>query len=135
MKTFEYQFTVLEKHLDTFGHVNNATYFSLFEEARWDFITKNGYGMREVQKLKQGPVILEAHIKFKKELHLREAITIISQGENTRHKIMKIHQKMLRANGEECCVVDYVIGFFDLKERKLIEPTPAWLKAIGVDQN
>ena len=41
-KIFTYEMLIKEKHLDTFGHVNNATYFELLEEARWDFITNNG---------------------------------------------------------------------------------------------
>ena len=36
---YEYEKTILEQHLDTFGHVNNAAYLVLYEEARWDFIT------------------------------------------------------------------------------------------------
>ena len=31
---YEYDKTILEQHLDTFGHVNNAVYLSLYEEAR-----------------------------------------------------------------------------------------------------
>ncbi len=42
-----YDVLILESHLDTFGHVNNAAYLTLFEESRWDFITKNGYGLKE----------------------------------------------------------------------------------------
>jgi len=29
---YEYQKEILEQHLDTFGHVNNAVYLSLYEE-------------------------------------------------------------------------------------------------------
>ena len=45
---FRYPLTILEKHLDSFGHVNNATYLHLYEEARWDFITKRGFGLARV---------------------------------------------------------------------------------------
>ncbi len=43
-----YEVLILESYLDSFGHVNNAAYLTLFEEARWDFITKNGYGLNKV---------------------------------------------------------------------------------------
>ena len=36
---FIYHTQIKEKDLDTLGHVNNAKYLELFEEARWDFIT------------------------------------------------------------------------------------------------
>ena len=52
-----YEFLVKEQHLDSFGHVNNAVYLTLFEEARWDLVTQNGYGLEETAKRKLGPVI------------------------------------------------------------------------------
>jgi len=42
---FEYEVQIKEMHLDSFGHVNNAAYVMLYEEARWDFITRNGFGL------------------------------------------------------------------------------------------
>jgi acyl-CoA thioester hydrolase len=39
---------------------------------------------------------------------------------------------MLRGD-EVCCTAEFTIGFFDLKARKLILPTPEWLKAIGME--
>ena len=35
----EYALVIREQHLDTFGHVNNAKYLEILEEARWDLIT------------------------------------------------------------------------------------------------
>ena len=87
MKNYELQ--IKEHHLDTFGHVNNAIYLQLFEEARWQIITERGYGMAEIMKLRQGPVVLEIQIKFIKELKLREVIQI-----NFQKIIIKIKKKM-----------------------------------------
>ena len=42
---FVYYLIIRESHLDTFGHLNNATYLQLFEEARWDYITNRGFGV------------------------------------------------------------------------------------------
>jgi acyl-CoA thioester hydrolase len=53
---------IRESHLDTFGHVNNATYLSLFEQARWDLIEAGGYGLRVIRQTGLGPVVLEAKI-------------------------------------------------------------------------
>ncbi len=63
IKKFYYEVIIKEQHLDTFGHVNNAVYMQLFEEARWEFITENGYGLKEIQLLKKGPVILYLILK------------------------------------------------------------------------
>ena len=48
--TFVYETLIRESHLDTFGHVNNATYLQLYEEARWELITRNGYGLAKVRE-------------------------------------------------------------------------------------
>jgi acyl-CoA thioester hydrolase len=76
--TTEHVYTtqILEGHLDTFGHVNNARYLDLLEEARWQWITDNGFGLAEIQRHKLGPTILEIDIKFRRELQNRERITI-----------------------------------------------------------
>ena len=76
---FEYEVLIREMHLDSFGHVNNAAYVMLYEEARWDFITKNGFGLDYIQKQQAGPVILDLSVRFKRELKNREKIIIKSK--------------------------------------------------------
>lgn len=129
---FEYRVTIRESHLDTFGHVNNAVYLSLYEEARWEWITQNGYGLKQVQELKKGPVILDVTLKFLKELHLREEIRIVSQTQPYKGKIGILTQKMINAKGEVASEATFTVGFFDLELRKLIAPTPEWLHAVGL---
>lgn len=130
-KKFSYTFSVLQKHLDSFGHVNNAMYLMLFEQARWDIISANNYDLTKIKESGKGPTILEIHIRFMRELLLGQSIVIESQMTEMRNKIGVMTQKMLR-NGEECCVAEFTIGLFDIHARKLITPTEDWLKAIGV---
>jgi acyl-CoA thioester hydrolase len=66
----------LESHIDTFGHVNNAAYLEILEEARWDLITRNGYGLDEVQRRRIGPIVLDVHLRFVRELRNRQAVII-----------------------------------------------------------
>jgi len=126
-----YELIIKEQHLDTFGHVNNAVYLQLFEEARWEYITSRGYGLNEVMKFKKGPVILEAHIKFLKELQLRETIKITFEALPTKSKIMQIKQQMIKSNGDIASELLVKVGFFDLADRKLISPTEEWLKVLN----
>jgi acyl-CoA thioester hydrolase len=127
-----YEVLVRETHLDTFGHMNNATYLVLFEEARWDFITKNGYGLQKVQELQQGPVVLELSLKFKKEIKLREKIVITMQLLETKGKISRFRQEMLKEDGTVATELELTFGLFDLRTRKLVDPTPEWKKAMGL---
>ena len=64
-----YKLQIIERHLDTFGHVNNAVYLELFEEARWDIISARGYSLDTVLKTRIGPTILGVNVQFRRELN------------------------------------------------------------------
>lgn len=126
-----YSMLIREHHLDTFGHVNNATYLSLLEEARWQFITEKGFGLETVRKTGLGPVILDISIQFKRELRNRTAVIIYTQVQSYDGKIAKMHQSIVTEAGETSCEAKLVFGLFDLNRRKLVDPPPEWIKALG----
>lgn len=129
-RIFEYPMIIKEHHLDTFGHVNNATYLEIFEEARWQFITDNGYGLDKVKSTGLGPVVLEINIRFIKELKNREEIIIHSTTMQYETKVGKIKQWITDSNGDRCSEIEMTVGLFDTKNRKLVLPTDDWKKAI-----
>lgn len=132
MRKFEYTLQIKEHHLDTFGHVNNAIYLQLYEEARWDFITGGEFGLDEVVRRQQGPVILEVNLRFKRELKNRQIIRIESETIENKGRILKIFQKMVNpTDGQIHSEATFVVGYMDFGKRKLVEPPAAWLKAIG----
>ncbi|MBC7713148.1 MAG: acyl-CoA thioesterase [Rhizobacter sp.] len=133
---YEYELQILEHHLDTFGHVNNAEYLALYEEARWDFITKNNLGLKEILSTQIGPVLLDLQVTFKAELKLRERIKIVSQARpEMRNKfVMQLDQKMIKEDGKVASMITISIGMMDLKARKLIAPTAEWMKALGLEE-
>ncbi len=130
-KVFQYQLVIKEHHLDTFGHVNNATYLALLEEARWELLTEHGFGLHQIQARKMGPVVLECDIKFLRELTLRQTITIESQVLSYEKKVAVMKQDIVNEAGELCSRAKLMFGFFDLEARKLILPSEEWLEAIG----
>ncbi len=136
MSRFEQKVVIKETHLDVFGHMNNATYLQIFEEARWDLIVSRGFNLEQIKKSKTGPVILECNIKFLKELQAREEITVTVEqllGEGEPHpKIFKLKQQMLSSKGEIACEAIFTYGLFDLENRRLIAPTPEWKYAVSL---
>jgi len=128
----EYPVLIREHHLDTFGHVNNARYLDLFEEARWDLVTRNGYGLEEVMRRRVGPTILEVTLKFQRELRNRQAIVIRSWTDSYVGKVARFTQQMVDEQGRVCCEATFACGLFDLNARKLIPPTADWLRAVGI---
>ncbi|AUN98565.1 acyl-CoA thioesterase [Bacteriovorax stolpii] len=133
---YEYELTILEQHLDTFGHVNNAVYLELYEEARWDFITKNKLGLKEILETKVGPVLLDLNLTFKAELKNREKIKIVSQARpEMRNKfVMILDQKMIKEDGKVASTLTLSVGMMDLAQRKLISPSTEWLHALGLEE-
>ncbi len=130
----EYSILIIERHLDTFGHVNNSTYLDLLEAARWDWITAGGFGMERIRALQQGPTVLEVTLRFKREIKNRQRILIRTWVESYTGKVGVVLQEMRDEAGELCCEARFLCGLFDLKARRLIAPTPEWLRAIGVER-
>lgn len=128
----EYELLIKESHLDTFGHVNNATYLQIFEEARWDLITGRGYGMDKIQASRLGPVILEAHVKFRRELKNRTPVVVRSELVSYEGLIGNLRQRVFKRGETEqlSCEAVFRIALWDLDARRLVEPTPEWAHAV-----
>ena len=131
---YEYDIMILEQHLDTFGHVNNAKYLEMYEEARWDFITKNNLGLKEILATQVGPVLLDLNLTFKAELKNRDKIKITSQARaQMRNKfVMILDQRMILEDGKTASTLTLSVGMMDLKARKLISPSEEWRRALGL---
>ncbi|HEY8925968.1 MAG TPA: acyl-CoA thioesterase [Polyangia bacterium] len=123
---------ISEAHLDSFGHMNNARYFELFEQARWDLITERGFGIDTIRRTSTGPVVLEVNVRFRRELPAREQVVIRSQLASYEGKVGIIRQEMIKPDGAVAAEATFTFGLFDLKRRKLIEPSPAWAYAVGL---
>jgi acyl-CoA thioester hydrolase len=131
MKPHEYRTQIRERHLDSFGHVNNAQYLVLFEEARWEMITSRGYGLKQVMENGVGTVILSCSVKFKRELSVRDWIRVETELVSLEKKIGLIRQHIYReSDGKLAALGEFQMGCFDLRERKLIQPSSSWLYAI-----
>lgn len=131
-KIFVNSYLIKEKHLDSFQHVNNATYLNILEEIRWDIIEQAGYGLKKIHQDMQGPIILDVNIQFRRELKNRDEVEIHSQCTEIKNKIMSFEQKIYKKDNSIACEALFHIALFDMKERKIIAPSEAWLKAIGL---
>lgn len=124
---------ISEAHLDSFGHLNHARYFELYEQARWDIITERGFGMDVIRRTQTGPIILDVSVKFLRELAPRETVVIRSELTSYVRKIGQFRQQMIKADGDVACDATFTFGLFDMERRRLIEPTPEWAYAVGVE--
>ena len=114
------------------GHMNNATYLQVFEEARWEIVVHRGYDYKMIQKSKKGPVILDVKLRFSREVTLRERVRITTEFLSYRGKVGTLRQTMYKQDGTVAAEAEFTTGLFDMVERKLIEPTPEWKMAVGL---
>lgn len=132
---FFYETQVSETDLDVFGHVNNSNYLCYFERARWHFINAKDYGLQRIQQEKKGPVLLEVNIQFRRELKAQDHILILSQCQKVEGKFMTLKQVIIRQDLKLSAEAKFLIGFFDLETRKLIEPSLDWFDSVGFKHN
>lgn len=136
LKRFIYRRKIVERDLDSFGHVNNASYLSILEEARWEFITAGGFGLEKIQKMQKGPVILDINLQFKKEILNRQDIEVISFVNGYRNSmVFNVRQEIMRL-GEEtpATIADFGFGFFDMRLRRLMAHPLDWCLAMGLSE-
>src|SRR6185369_10355397 len=122
--------SILPRHCDLYGHMNNAAYAELLEEGRWDFITRRGYGREVVTELGQGPVVLQLNIRFRRELSPGEQVIVESSLAQVRSRAATVAQRILAADGQVACEAEATLGLFDLKTRRLVGPNERWKKAL-----
>jgi thioesterase III len=124
-----YHTTIREGQLDVFGHVNNAIYLELFEEARWEILTQRGYGLDQMLETDEGIVVLRADVKFLRELRNRDQIAIDMMVNKVTGKLCTLKQTM-RKGDKVCAEATFLMGFWDMQGRKLMLPTEKWLKVL-----
>src|SRR4029077_18672628 len=95
--THDKSIIISERPLDSFGHVNNARYLELLEQARWDLITERGFGIDVIRRSRSGPTILEINIRFLREMGPREVIVIRTEMLSYERKTGKIRQQMVKS--------------------------------------
>lgn len=131
MNKFIYQFKVRPEHIDDYGHVNNAKYLELFEEARWAILEEKKLGHSMVREHGIGPVILEVNVKFRFEITEGQEITIETRSENVGDRIFYFYQTMKDNSGKICSEAIFKSALFNLKERKMIKADQEWKEAFG----
>lgn len=113
-------------HLDLIGHVNNATYLQLMEHARWSMYNKFGFTQATVKEIGKGPIVVETHIKYRKEITLNEVVKIVTQCLDYNGMLGTIQQKLYKENSKLSSIATFKFGYFDLNDRKLVRASGVW---------
>jgi acyl-CoA thioester hydrolase len=121
---FSVPVTVRGYELDTQGHLNQAVYLQYSEHARWELLAAAGIQQNAMVAGGIGPVVLEANIKYLRELRGGEEVDVTCEFGWTEGKVFQLKQQVVKKDGTVCADIVVVGGILDLSARKLV-PNPA----------
>ncbi len=75
-RVFTSKIRVRSYELDSFGHVNNATYLQYLEAARCDHLLQVGLSFNDFHKWGAFPVVTEAHLHYRQPLIADDVIEV-----------------------------------------------------------
>ncbi len=96
-KKFQCSLEVRGYELDSFGHVNHATYISYLEHARWKMLAEVSIGLKEFQEWKRFPVIAEVNAKYRKPTFLGESLEVRTEVVESGRVSFTLEQRIFRA--------------------------------------
>lgn len=130
---FSVPVTVRGYELDTQGHLNQAVYLQYSEHARWEVLRAAGIRQNEMVAGGIGPVVLEANIKYLRELRGGEEVDVTCDFAWGEGKVFQLKQQIVKKDGTVCAEIVIVGGILDLRARKLVPDPAAALRAIASD--
>jgi YbgC/YbaW family acyl-CoA thioester hydrolase len=75
-RVFTTQIRVRSYELDSFGHVNNATYLQYLEAARCDHLLQVGLSFNDFKQWSAFPLVVEAHLHYRQTLKADDLIEV-----------------------------------------------------------
>ncbi len=114
--SFVYKRKIFSYECDIYGHLNNANYLHVFEEARSEALDETGISISFLNSKGISIFVTESTIKYKKSLEKGEVYKVES-------KILKINrlrstwsQQIFDSDGNLCC--DFILEAVFVKGRK-----------------
>lgn len=102
----KYQRKIFGYECDVYGHLNNANYLHLLEEARSDALEKVGFPVRKFREMGIHIYLTQASIKFKRGVELEDTVTIESKYEKFNRLMSTWDQVIYNSRGEVCAVAE-----------------------------
>ncbi|MRH87771.1 thioesterase [Nocardia sp. SYP-A9097] len=128
---FSVPITVRGYELDINGHLNQAVYLQYAEHARWEMLKAAGTPGEKMVAAGIGPVVLENNIKYFRELHLGDEVTVSCEFEWQGGKVFRMRQEIRRLDGTVSAEINVTAGVMDLKARKLVPDPGAALRGLA----
>lgn len=110
--------------LDPNRHVRNSAYPDVFVEVRMEMFKNAGYSLKELGAQQIGPVVLQEHTYYIKEVQGDEVVHIdIQLGGHTEDKrYWQFAQHLYDHNGILSTYHEFTFAVMDLQQRKVVQP-------------
>jgi thioesterase III len=117
----EFEYTIRSTQVDTFGHLNNASYLELFEWARWEWAAAEGMALeRLVAEERIAPAVLHVDLSFFKELRMHEVVRVRTWVQLQEKVKGVVGQEMLKADGALAARLWLTFTMFHLDRRRAV---------------
>jgi acyl-CoA thioester hydrolase len=113
--------------LDPNGHVRHSVYADLAAQTRVAFLGAAGFGMREFAALGLGPILLREDVRYLKELHLTDEVTVEALVSGLTPDGARWHLLHTFTRARDSAIVATIAvegAWFDLKTRRVAAPPP-----------
>ena len=95
--SFESTFRIRTFHADSFGHVNNARYLELLEEARWQFAERHGL-IELLNEDNLGFIIMQMNLRFRLPVVEGDTIRVVTRLISLGTAIGEVEQRITKAH-------------------------------------
>lgn len=110
-------------HLDIYQHVNNGRYLEFLEEARWDFMSRTGFGAA-LDASGVALVIVNINANYRRPAVMDDLLRVTARISHIGNKSARFEQLVSRINadGSQELVLDAEVTFcaMDLKTEKAL---------------
>lgn len=115
--------------MDSFGHVNNASFLTFIEQARIKYFDDLGSWHYDITA--QGAILAHASLDFIRPLHFKEELMVLTMCTHIGTKSISIAHRILAGAMEEVATAESVAVAYDYNAMKSIPVPQKWKDAIG----
>ncbi|HEV8583226.1 MAG TPA: thioesterase family protein [Thermoanaerobaculia bacterium] len=110
--------------MDFNAHMGNTAYLDACVDVRLMFFQEHGFPVRELERLRIGPVVLRDELDYFRELRLLDPvkITLRLAGLSADASRFRLRNEFFREDGALAARVSTLGGWLDLTKRKLTVP-------------
>lgn len=133
LENFSTRIKVRHYELDTLGHLNHAVYHQYGEVARLEWFEAAGGGGNGLLAAKISPVLLESHIRFRRELRAGDVVDVSCDVSFGDRKTFRMDSEIRKLDGTLAAEIECTVGVMDLERRKLVDDPRERFRRAGLN--